>query len=38
MLSMSFDAGPNLFRGILRKLIDAETRPAGYAHAAAQAD
>jgi len=27
MLSMSFDAGPNLFRGIIRRLVDAEARP-----------
>jgi hypothetical protein len=38
MLSMSFDADPNLFRGIVRQLLAAEAVQPHRALAAAQAD
>jgi phenylpropionate dioxygenase-like ring-hydroxylating dioxygenase large terminal subunit len=38
MLSMSFDAGPNLFRGIVRQLLAAEAPQPERALAAAQGD
>jgi hypothetical protein len=38
MLSMAFDAGPNLFRGIVRRLLAAEVAQPERALAAAQAD
>lgn len=38
MLSMAFDAGPNLFRGIVRQLVAAEAARPERALAAAQAD
>jgi len=34
MLSLSMDAGPNLFRGIVRELMAAETSTAGGAEMA----
>jgi hypothetical protein len=38
MLSMAFDAGPNLFRGIVRQLLAAEAPQPERALAAAQGD
>lgn len=38
MLSMAFDAGPNLFRGTVRQLLAAEARQPERVLAAAQAN